>query len=127
MAVAIVIPADGPSLGTAPSGICICIAFSSKIWFFLTTERTYESAICADSRITSPIFPVRISSGLPPRTFTSISRVSPPAAVHASPRTMPTSFFLDAFSLMNLTFPRYSLRFLSVMTICFSIFTPPTV
>ena len=54
-AVVSVIPAEGPSLGTAPAGTWICRSFSSNIAAFPGYMAfTRLTAICADSFITSP-------------------------------------------------------------------------
>ena len=57
-AVVIVMPADGPSLGTAPDGTCRwnfrCSNASVGTCSSSALARTNDSAICADSDITSP-------------------------------------------------------------------------
>ena len=56
-AVAIVMPALGPSFGIAPAGTCTWKRRSNASWSMPSAsacERTAESAICADSFITSP-------------------------------------------------------------------------
>ena len=57
-AVTMVTPADGPSLGTAPAGtwmwMCRSSTAGSSIPSSAAWARTYDSAICADSFITSP-------------------------------------------------------------------------
>ena len=57
-AVTIVMPADGPSFGTAPAGTCTWNCWPSKAAASIprsaACERTYDRAICADSFITSP-------------------------------------------------------------------------
>ena len=67
-AVVIVMPALGPSLGIAPAGTCTWNSRSSKASSGIPSSsawpRTYESAIRADSFITSPSWPVRVSSCL---------------------------------------------------------------
>ena len=69
IAVAIVIPADGPSFGTAPAGMWTWTSWpanqsgsrpSPTAWL-----RTHESAAWADSCITSPSWPVTVSLPLP--------------------------------------------------------------
>ena len=56
--VAIAIPADGPSFGTAPAGTCTWsspfVRRSPSIPNSTALEQKYESAICANSFITSP-------------------------------------------------------------------------
>ena len=64
-----VTPADGPSFGTAPAGTWTCTPRS----FMPVTgssssapcERRKESAICADSFITSPSWPVSVTPDAP--------------------------------------------------------------
>lgn len=54
----------------------------------LTTEeldRTQLSAICADSFMTSPSCPVRVSFPVPGILVASTNKISPPLAVHAKP------------------------------------------
>src|SRR5579884_4243050 len=68
-AVAIVTPADGPSLGTAPAGTwmwtsCVVNQLSSTP-SSPACERTHESAARADSCITSPSCPVTVRFPLP--------------------------------------------------------------
>ena len=59
MAVVMVTPADGPSLGTAPSGTWICRSFSLKSFAFSGKRLlTRLTAIWADSFMTSPSLPV---------------------------------------------------------------------
>ena len=96
--VAIVIPADGPSLGIAPSGTWICIFQLSKISSFkLRIEACalmYSSASMADSFITSPKLPVNVSRApLPRLRLVSTKSISPPTAVHANPVTTPAYSF----------------------------------
>ena len=93
--VSIAIPALGPSLGVAPSGMCICILYCSKIrvskpncW---ACDLIYSKAIVADSFITVPIFPVIERSPLPLEKADSIKRISPPTLVHANPVTTPAT------------------------------------
>ena len=57
MAVVIVTPADGPSLGTAPSGTWMwndLSAASGSILSSAACDRTKDRAIWADSFMTSP-------------------------------------------------------------------------
>ena len=56
--------------------------------------RTTDSAADADSFITSPSWPVRISWPLPGTSVDSICSRSPPTSVHARPVTRPISFSL---------------------------------
>ena len=94
-AVAMVIPAEGPSLGIAPSGT----------WMWMSTvawksgsrpnssarERTYDNAARADSCITSPSLPVSVRLPLPRESATSVDSISPPTSVQASPVARPIS------------------------------------
>ena len=77
MAVAIVMPALGPSLGTAPSGTCRCISFSlnsfSSIPSISALAWTKVRAAFALSCITSPSLPV---SSICPLPFT-VSKSTP--------------------------------------------------
>ena len=57
--------------------------------------------------MTSPIIPVRTIWPLPGRTLTSISSVTPPTAVHASPFTRPTCGFISSGSCLYFSLPRY--------------------
>ena len=85
IAVAIVMPAEGPSLGTAPAGTWMwtsCAAnHSGASPSSAACERTQESAACADSCITSPSCPVIVSFPLPGYAVASMKRTSPPTAV----------------------------------------------
>ena len=69
IAVAIVIPAEGPSFGTAPAGTWMWTSCSANQFSgsprAVVCERTHESAACADSCITSPSWPVIVSLPLP--------------------------------------------------------------
>ena len=53
-----VMPADGPSFGTAPAGTCTWMPFSSivarSMFRFSATDQMYERAACTDSCITLP-------------------------------------------------------------------------
>ncbi len=53
-------------------------------------------AACADSCMTSPSLPVRVSRPLPDMSVASVTRSSPPTSVQARPVAMPTSFFSSA-------------------------------
>ena len=68
-AVVMVMPADGPSLGTAPAGKCTWKRRGRRPARRCRGRRrvacTYERAICADSFITSPSWPVTVSLGSP--------------------------------------------------------------
>ena len=85
-----VIPADGPSFGTAPAGTWICISDSFKVSASSgNMDLTRVNAICTDSFITSPNWPVIWTFPSPFVLDVSINRISPPALVHASPVTTP--------------------------------------
>ncbi len=68
-AVVIVTPALGPSFGTAPAGTCRWTPRSFKSPTGSSSsapcERRKESAICADSFMTSPSCPVSVSPAAP--------------------------------------------------------------
>jgi hypothetical protein len=88
-------PAEGPSLGTAPAGTCRWISASRRRSGGRPRRsalaRTQLSAASADSRITSPSWPVsRSRSPSPPRsTLASMKRMSPPWLVWARPTATP--------------------------------------
>ena len=97
-----VIPADGPSLGTAPSGTWMCRSFSSKREALSgNIDFTRLTAICTDSFMTSPSCPVTVNLPLPLVKSVSMKRISPPAAVHASPVTMPGFFSASTRSCLT--------------------------
>ena len=56
-----------------------------------TLPRTHESAACADSRITSPSWPVIMSLPSPGTAVASTNSTSPPTGVQASPVATPGS------------------------------------
>ena len=94
MEVAIVIPADGPSFGTAPSGTWIWMFQFSKMLESMPYRSAcalmYSKASTADSFITSPRFPVNVRrEPLPLLSEVSTKRISPPTAVQAKPVTTP--------------------------------------
>ena len=96
--VTMVIPADGPSLGIAPSGTWMWIFQLSKIssckFSSLVCALRYSKASIADSFITSPRFPVNVRRPPFPRLkLVSTNKISPPTAVHASPVTTPAYSF----------------------------------
>ena len=98
IAVAMVMPADGPSLGIAPSGTCTCrscVAKKSSLMPYCRARvRAKDSAAWADSFITSPREPVRVRRPLPLKAVASMNMTSPPEAVQAMPVAMPTWSFL---------------------------------
>ena len=92
--VTIVIPALGPSFGMAPSGTWICTFHCSKRCSSISKSAawawTYCKASMADSFMTSPRLPVRVSfSPFPLIKLDSTKRISPPTAVQAKPVTTP--------------------------------------
>ena len=92
-AVAIVIPALGPSFGIAPAGTCTCRSCSRKKPSGMpsSSDLTYESAAAADSFITSPSCPVTWSLPSPGKAVASTNSTSPPTGVQASPVATPGS------------------------------------
>ena len=95
-AVVRVTPAEGPSLGTAPSGAWMCrshfFSRSGSMPYSSAWTRTQVTASCALSFITSPREPVTVILPVPlSMTCTSMGRVSPPTLVHARPLAMPTA------------------------------------
>ncbi len=59
-------------------------------------------AACADSCITSPSLPVRISLPLPSTIETSVVRIEPPTSVHARPVTNADLAVLVNFTIAEL-------------------------
>ena len=119
IAVAIVIPALGPSFGVAPSGTCTCTLLVSNSVFSMPYSsafaRTKVKAALADSFITSPNLPVKRISPFPGTFIASTVSVVPPYAVQASPVTAPTSGW--RFSSFNtyLGAPNSSITFFFVI------------
>src|SRR5437660_2951653 len=126
-AVAIVIPADGPSLGTAPAGTCrctsVCVNASSGMPRAPARARNRLHAACADSFITSPSCPVRVIWPLPGIWIASMNMMSPPTGVHARPVATPTSGVRPATSLCTLGWPANFSRFFAVI---FTVAAPPS-
>ena len=91
--VTIAMPADGPSLGVAPSGTCTCISYlSNKVGIIPNDgdlERTKLEAASILSFMTSPSFPVDFILPFPGNFIASIERRSPPTSVHARPVATP--------------------------------------
>src|SRR6058998_476522 len=118
-AVAIAIPADGPSFGTAPAGRCrctsVCVNVSSGIPSGPARARSRLHAACADSFITSPSCPVSVIWPLPGIWIASTNMISPPTGVHANPVATPTSGLRPATSLCTLGMLAYFSRFLAVI------------
>ena len=81
----IVIPAEGPSFGTAASGTWTCISIFEKSKFFKFNKEEFdliqEIAVDIDSLITSPIFPVKIIFPSPLKQVDSINIRAPPFKV----------------------------------------------
>src|SRR5438094_1870133 len=117
-AVAIAIPADGPSFGTAPAGRCrctsVCVNASSGIPSEPARARSRLHAAWADSFITSPSCPVRVICPFPGIWIASMNMMSPPTGVHASAVDTPTSGARPATSLCTLGWPAYFSRFFTV-------------
>src|SRR4029453_7816715 len=113
-AVAIATPADGPSFGTAPDGTWMwmsCLANQSSGRSGASSDwwpRTHDSAASADSRITSPSWPVIVSLPEPGIAVASMKRTSPPTGVHASPVATPGSFVRRRCSAQYLRGPSSS-------------------
>ena len=113
-ATVIVTPADGPSLGTAPAGTCRwksrpansrpSMPRSSAFAF------TWVRAIVADSRMTSPSWPVSVSAPLPRWAEASTNRTSPPVPVTARPVATPGTEVRSAASAKNFARPSAGLH-----------------
>ncbi len=84
-AVAIVTPADGPSLGIAPAGTWTCTSTPLRRSLGMPRRAAFDFAYVraarADSFMTSPSWPVRTSSPFPSITETSTNMMSPPTGV----------------------------------------------
>src|SRR5829696_1433716 len=109
-AVAIVIPALGPSFGIAPAGTCTCTSCSRKKPSGISpfTDLTYESAAAADSFMTSPSCPVTCSLPSPGKAVASTNSTSPPTGVLARPVATPGSFVRRFTSGWNRRLPSSS-------------------
>ena len=66
----------------------------------------YSKAIVADSFITVPKFPVKVSVPFPLEINDSINKISPPTEVQARPVTTPATSFPSALSRSNFGAPR---------------------
>ncbi len=124
-----VTPADGPSLGVAPDGTWIWMSLVMKLkpfTVFASLDRIRLSDIVADSFITSPSWPVRVSLPVPGMNVPSTKRISPPTGVHASPVTMPGTCSFRATSCRISSFPRIP-GSLSVVTTNGSSAVPETI
>ena len=89
IAVAIVIPADGPSFGMPPAGTWMCRVFCSNTSRWIPSSaawaRVHDRPARADSRMTSPSWPVRMKSSRPSIRVTSMATTSPPTSVTTRP------------------------------------------
>ena len=74
----------------------------------------YSRAIMADSFITSPKFPVKVSFPLPLVILDSIKSTSPPILVHANPVTTPRDLW-SIFLILDRPAPRTSNKSLAIM------------
>ena len=101
--VTIATPADGPSLGVAPSGTCTWTSSFSISKGSRPKENAFDliknSAAWTDSFITSPSFPVAVTLPLPLTFTASIDNNSPPTSVQANPVVIPTK---SSFSISSL-------------------------
>ena len=94
MEVAMATPAEGPSLGVAPSGTWTWMSFLANMVGVMpklaARDCTYDLAACTDSRMTSPNLPVMVILPLPGTITASTASNSPPTSVQASPVVTPT-------------------------------------
>ena len=74
-------------------------------------ESTQVRAARADSCMTSPSFPVSVTSPLPLTSVASTCRTSPPTSVQARPLTRPISLFRAISCLRNRIVPSSSCTF----------------
>src|ERR1035437_5609658 len=93
-AVAMVMPALGPSLGMAPAGTWMWMSLvlnrSGSMPYLVALARTQVSAACTDSCMTGPSCPVMMRPLLPPGMRpASMNRTSPPTGVQARPTATP--------------------------------------
>src|SRR6202521_5998299 len=102
IAVASETPADGPSFGMAPEGTWTCISAllkkSGSMPYSRACVLSHDSAARADSFMTSPSCPVRVSEPVPAIREASMNSTSPPAGVHARPMATPGSFVRSSIS-----------------------------
>ncbi len=130
-AVVNVTPALGPSFGTAPSGTWTWISVESKSMFLIPNlsafALTYESAIFADSCITSLSCPVSLIPGcFDLNQETSIWSVVPPIDVNAKPLTEPICGTISFSVSLIFGVPNNSgILFWSITNL--SIFSPETI
>src|ERR1039458_2858593 len=93
-AVAMVMPALGPSLGMAPAGTWMWMSLvlnrSGSMPYLVALPRTQVSAACTDSCMTGPSCPVMMRPLLPPGMRpASMNRTSPPTGVQARATATP--------------------------------------
>ncbi len=121
MAVAIVIPADGPSLGMAPAGTWMCRVFFSNVSRGMPSAgalaRVHDRPARADSRMTSPSWPVRMKSSRPSIRVTSMATTSPPTSVTTRPVAEPVWSSDSSSPYSNRCGPRKSASFFGSTTV----------
>ncbi len=81
---------------------------SNPVAMTASRERIRLREIWADSFITSPSWPVRVSFPLPGMNVPSMKRMSPPTGVQARPVTTPGGFSFRATSGRTVSRPRIS-------------------
>mmetsp|Transcript_29064 Transcript_29064/g.94902 ORF Transcript_29064/g.94902 Transcript_29064/m.94902 type:complete len:299 (-) Transcript_29064:2863-3759(-) len=102
IAVQMVMPAEGPSLGTAPCGKWTWMSWrlmslpSRPSWS--ACARTHERAMLTLSLITAPSLPVVTRLPFPSMRVASTCITSPPTLVHTSPATTPGELTRSASS-----------------------------
>ena len=117
---AIVMPADGPSFGIAPSGTCTWMSiFEWKSSARLKLRRL--STDVAERRLCRLLHDVAQLAGerqlaLAGISVASLTSSSPPTSVHARPVAMPTSFCSSATLGRKRGTPRYSVTFSPLMS-----------
>ena len=79
--------------------------------------RIQDRAARADSRITSPSWPVRMNSSLPSIWVTSTATTSPPTSVTTRPVAEPVWSSASSSPYSNRGGPRYSSSFLTSTTV----------
>src|ERR1035437_6727098 len=84
---------DGESVGMPPAGTWMWSVLRSKTSRLIPRSRAWariqERPALADSRITSPSWPVRMKSSLPSMSVTSMAITSPPTPVTTRPVAAP--------------------------------------
>ena len=73
-------------------------------------------AACADSCMTSPSLPVSVRWPLPGISVASVTRISPPTSVHASPVATPISFDSSMSVGRKRGTPRYSVTLAALIS-----------